>query len=381
MTHERCMTTADRAMHPRILLVDDERNLVEGLALQLRRRYRVTATSSPVEALELVRRERFAAVVSDLRMPLLDGVALLSQIRTIAPATARLLLTGQGDLESAAAAVNSASVHAVLLKPCPAASIAEAIQRALSTLRSVDGDAVVELGQRAALGSMAGAIGHEIGNLAAALGGSIAELQSQTEHGAPIAMEDMALLSMINERLSAHARNLRDLSKPRAFQLAHVDLAQILVRTIGLLQKSGILRVVPVLTEMSTVPAIALADAAALEGVLMNVLKNATEAVEARILDEVGRGLVPQATPIVARVITDKDVVGIDIQDAGNGIAPERLPRIFEPHRSTKGHRGSGLGLGIVRATLERQQGSIAIASTLGEGTTVSLRLPRVGAT
>lgn len=377
MTQEQITAADDITVHPRILLVDDERNVVDSLGLQLRRRYRVTTTSSPVEAVELVRREQFAAVVSDLRMPLLDGVGLLTQVRTLSPSTVRILLTGQGDLESAAAAVNSAGVHAVLLKPSTASSIAETIQRALSSVRSVDGDAVIELGQRAALGSMAGAIGHEIGNLAAALGGSIALLHQQTEHGEAIASEDVALLSMINNRLTDHARHLRDLSKPRPFEPTHVDVAQVLVETIGLMQKSGILRTVPVVTEISSVPPIALADRPALEGMIMNLLKNATEAVEARMIDALGRGALPKPSSIVGRVTTEKNFVALEIQDAGIGISAARLPRIFEPHRSSKGHRGSGLGLGIVKAAAERMRGTIAIASEVGVGTTVTIRLPR----
>jgi signal transduction histidine kinase len=65
----------------------------------------------------------------------------------------------------------------------------------------------------------------------------------------------------------------------------------------------------------------------------------------------------------------------VRLADEGHGIAPEVLPQIFQPFYTTK-HRGSGLGLSIVRSIVTSHGGTIDVQSKLGEGTIVELRLP-----
>jgi response regulator RpfG family c-di-GMP phosphodiesterase len=105
---------------PRILCVDDERNVLEGLTRALRAQFQVETAQGGVLALDLLRKdETFAVVVSDLRMPEMDGVTFLRNARQIAPDTVRVLLTGHGDMDSAMAAVNQGNIFRFLTKPCP----------------------------------------------------------------------------------------------------------------------------------------------------------------------------------------------------------------------------------------------------------------------
>lgn len=103
---------------PRILCVDDEPQLLQGLGLHLGRRYEVlTATSGPV-GLELLRADpRICVVMSDMRMPGMDGATFLREARALRPDATRLLLTGQADLESAVLAVNDGQLFRFLTKP------------------------------------------------------------------------------------------------------------------------------------------------------------------------------------------------------------------------------------------------------------------------
>jgi len=107
-------------------------------------------------------------------------------------------------------------------------------------------------------------------------------------------------------------------------------------------------------------------DAAAIHRCLLNLLSNAIDAVP----DE--GGVVAFAT----RYDADVHAVCIAVSDNGCGIDPELLPTIFDVFVSTKGSRGTGLGLAVVRKLLEEQGGRVAIASEPGEGTTVTLILP-----
>ncbi len=120
-------------MNPRVLCVDDERNVLEALERTLFDCFEVDTATSGAAALELLERERYAVIVSDMRMPQMNGAQLLSQARKRSPDTVRILLTGHTDVEAAIAAVNDAGIFRYLVKPCPPehliATIAESAEQ------------------------------------------------------------------------------------------------------------------------------------------------------------------------------------------------------------------------------------------------------------
>jgi response regulator RpfG family c-di-GMP phosphodiesterase len=122
-------------MATKILCVDDEPNVLEALERLLSDSFDVTITSDPHEALEILAKEPFAVVMSDMRMPHMSGADLLTRARNAAPQTVRILLTGQADLATAAAAVNEGAVFRFLVKPCPADALSAALGAALEQHR------------------------------------------------------------------------------------------------------------------------------------------------------------------------------------------------------------------------------------------------------
>lgn len=103
-----------------VLCVDDEPLVLEGLQLTLRQHFNVTVCTSGDAALEiLARRDDFAAVLSDLRMPGMSGHELLARARVLRPLVTRMLLTGHADLPGAMRAINDGFVFRFLNKPCP----------------------------------------------------------------------------------------------------------------------------------------------------------------------------------------------------------------------------------------------------------------------
>jgi len=107
---------------PRVLCVDDERLVLEGLRDVLSRRFEVRVAGGGGEALELLEHDRYgyAVVISDMRMPGMDGASFLSEARRVAPLAVRMLLTGHADTEAAARAVNDGQIFRFLVKPCDA---------------------------------------------------------------------------------------------------------------------------------------------------------------------------------------------------------------------------------------------------------------------
>src|ERR1700676_2848185 len=127
--------TSDGHRH-RILCVDDESQVLEGLSLQLGRRYEVLTALSGAEALEILQREDGVCVlISDMRMARMNGATFLARARAIAPNAARILLTGQTDLRSAIAAVNEAQGLRFLSKPCPPPELHAAVETAIEQYR------------------------------------------------------------------------------------------------------------------------------------------------------------------------------------------------------------------------------------------------------
>ncbi len=125
-------------MNDRVLFVDDEPNVLKAIERQLRREFSVFSSSSGRQALELIRKSRpFAVIVSDMRMPEMNGVQLLARVKEIAPETVRMMLTGNADQETAIQAVNEGNIFRFLNKPCPPDMLKGAVQAAVEQYRLV----------------------------------------------------------------------------------------------------------------------------------------------------------------------------------------------------------------------------------------------------
>lgn len=128
------MTTPLVAAKKRILFVDDEPSILAGLQNLLykdRRRWDMTFASSGEAALEKLHAQPFDVVVSDMRMPGMDGATLLNRVKDASPATARIMLSGHAEREAIVRALPA--LHQLLAKPCDAATLRATIERSLET--------------------------------------------------------------------------------------------------------------------------------------------------------------------------------------------------------------------------------------------------------
>ena len=125
-------------MTRRILCVDDEINILQAFERQFHRRFELFTAQGPERGLEqLSRNGPFAVVVSDLRMPSMDGIEFLRRVREKWPDTVRIMLTGQADLTASIAAVNQGNIFQFLTKPCPADMLGRALDAALEQHRLI----------------------------------------------------------------------------------------------------------------------------------------------------------------------------------------------------------------------------------------------------
>ena len=114
----------------KLLLVDDEPNVLRSIN-RLLRAYDVTALTSPEEALSVAREIEFDLVISDFRMPGMDGVSFLTKFMKIQPDSIRIILTGHADLESAQTAINEANVYRFINKPWNNIELTDAVSSGL----------------------------------------------------------------------------------------------------------------------------------------------------------------------------------------------------------------------------------------------------------
>lgn len=127
-----------------VLCVDDEPNVLEGLSLHLRRRYHVLTATTGAAGLEtLAKNPTIAVVMSDMRMPGMDGAQFLSNARKAAPDVVRMLLTGQADMKSAIAAVNDGQIFRFLTKPCPPPLLLASFESAVEQHRLITAERVL----------------------------------------------------------------------------------------------------------------------------------------------------------------------------------------------------------------------------------------------
>ena len=133
-------------MTERILLVDDEPLILSGYRRGLGKQFSIDTATSGAEALELFDRtgdNPYAVVVSDMRMPEMDGVELLKRLTVSHPQAIRIMLTGNSDQQTTMDAVNQGHVFKFLTKPCSASALREALDEALVQYRTErDRDAI-----------------------------------------------------------------------------------------------------------------------------------------------------------------------------------------------------------------------------------------------
>ena len=233
-------------------------------------------------------------------------------------------------------------------------------------------EALVQSEKLASLGTLSASIAHEINNpLAGIL--TFARLMTRTlevgevdDAARATCLKNLGLIQRETERCTRIVRSLLDFARARPLELRPVDAVAALEEAVSLTQHKLQLQQV-VVTRTSDGPAVVNGDFGQLRQVFVNLILNACDA-----MPEGG------ALSVTSRKIDEGRAIEISVADTGTGIAPENLSRIFDPFFTTK-PMGTGLGLSVVYGVVEKHGGSMKAQSRLGEGTTMTVRLPLAG--
>lgn len=215
------------------------------------------------------------------------------------------------------------------------------------------------------LGQMAAGLAHEIRNPLGSIQG-VAELLGDDAPAGSKKRELFDILRKESKRLSTVVDDFLTFARPRPLTLAPVDVGAVVERSVAQMQIDASARSIAISTRLDTQLPRVQGDAEQLHQVFLNLLLNAIAASP-------DHGRIEVSGVRVAR--DSHPAVAITVQDWGAGIAPDALPRVFDPFFTTR-ENGTGLGLSISYAIVTDHGGSIEIDSTPGHGCAVCVTLP-----
>jgi len=218
----------------------------------------------------------------------------------------------------------------------------------------------------AAVGKMAAMITHEVRNPLSSIGLNT-ELIEEELLEVPNAEEARGLCRSIHrevDRLTAITEEYLAFARLPKPKVAQEPVNSMVGALASFVREDLAGKQVKLTTELAADDPLGLVDAGQIRQCLINLVRNASEAVAAK-----GGGTV------TLRTRRDGDRVAIEVEDDGIGIAPDVLPRLFDPFFSTK-DSGSGLGLALTQQIVRDHGGDLDVTSTVGKGTTFTLRVP-----
>jgi signal transduction histidine kinase len=388
---------------PRVLVVDDEETVLTSLQglLELEK-YQVVATTSGTEALALAAVEHFDVVLTDMHLDDIDGLDLLRELRRISPDSTPIVLTGYASLDSAVKALREGA-YDYLVKPCEVLELrltvsrgiersrmsvqlrrrVEELEQANETIRALN----LELEQRVELATaelreqisardeFTATVSHDLKSPLTFIKG-MANLRRRratpTDETKPL-IDALEQIESSAGRMAQQLDELVDASRlqagrPLELRLEPTDLIGLARQVITEHQHTTDRHVLQLSTGISHL--VGVWDGIRLGRVLDNLLGNAVK-------------YSPRGGAIDVRVAVEDEPARcavVKVSDRGEGIPEADLPHVFEKFRrgtNVEGRiPGTGIGLSGARRILEQHGGTIGIDSAVGQGTTVTVRLP-----
>ena len=219
----------------------------------------------------------------------------------------------------------------------------------------------------AATGETVAYLSHHIKNILQGLrgGADVVEMALKSAN-TETAQKGWGIVGRNLDRIYNLTMNMLAFSKQREPHLEEVDLNALIQDALDLIEPQARQAQVEIAQDLAENLPLLFIDTDGFHQVLLNILSNALDAVA----QDKGRiDLSSQFVPATNRVL-------VRVKDNGCGIDPAELPHVFEAFRSSKGHRGTGLGLAVAQKIIAEHNGHIEVESSLGRGTTFTVSLP-----
>ncbi|KMY66609.1 hypothetical protein AAU61_15910 [Desulfocarbo indianensis] len=377
------MTQAPDPRFNRLLLVDDEPGIRKMMSLDLSSDgYQVFTAEDGTKGLEVFDREKPCLVLTDLKMPGIDGIEVLRRIKEKSPETEVIVITGHGDMDLA---IRSLQLDAsdFITKPVNPRALQVALERAQKRLalkaelraytreleqRVADATEKVVASERlAAVGQTVSSLVHSIKNMLSGLkGGAYLIKEGRSQQSEKMMDHGMEMLQRNLRRVQNLVYDLLTLAKPRQPKLEEVPTAELMREAVDLLAPLAQDKEVELSLEVPKEAQSVHADRKAILDSLINLICNAVDAAATRSGGWVKVGL-----------INGREEVAFEVEDNGPGLDEEAESRIFEGFYSSKGAAGTGLGLMVTQKIAREHGGRVDYDNRPGQGVTFWLVLPK----
>ena len=218
-----------------------------------------------------------------------------------------------------------------------------------------------------AMGETVATISHSVKNILQGLRGGADAVELALRRGdLEMAREGWPIVARNLDRISWLVMNMLAYAKDRPLEIEESDIGAVVVEACELMKSTADRRGVQLLTHVDQSLPPAPVDANAVHQVLLNLLANAVEAAP----DRSGR------VTVRCEFDAPRGVFRIDVSDNGAGVPIEQQSRLFEAFASTKGQRGTGLGLAVARALVERHGGTLTFEAVAPHGTQMRAEFP-----
>ncbi|MFZ5572233.1 MAG: sensor histidine kinase [Thermodesulfobacteriota bacterium] len=369
-----------------VLLVDDEEGVRRVLGIALTDQgYIVSTASNSTEAIQFFKQVHHQIVITDIKMPGKDGIALLREIKDEKPDTEVIMITGHGDLDLA---VKSLKFEATdyITKPIHEDALEIALKRALEriTIRRQLQDytekleqlveekskQLIEAERLAAIGQTVAGLSHAIKNIAGGLRGGAFLLEKAMEQAPnPYLLQGWRMVSGNVEKIVKLSMDLLNYAKTGNIHYEQCNPNQPVKEVVELVspraQSAGIMLRMELNDEIEPVDL----DPEGIHQALLNLVNNALDACEAL------EAATEKKVTIRCRTVAGW-AVEYQVEDNGVGMTPETRQQIFQYFFSTKGAKGNGIGLMMTKNIIDKHLGQISVTSEPGKGSLFAIRLP-----
>ena len=380
-----------------ILLVDDEEGICKILSIALQDNgYEVFTACNAEDAMDIFSQKKPPIVLTDIKMPGMDGIELLRRIKRENPETEVIMITGHGDMNLAIKSLKNEATDFVT-KPINDDVLEIALKRAkerilmrkqlreytenLERLVEEKTRRLLDAERMAAMGETLSGLAHAIKNIAGSLKGGVFVLDKGLElDNREYLTEGWRMVKGNVDKIRNLSMDLLNYGKSAEIRLQICDPNQPLQEVFKLLASEA--KEYGILMEAKLDPNLEpfLFDPDGIYRCLLTIVSNALDSFKSASL------MTEKGDPI-ERVEQEKRVViesrkingwGVEyrISDNGAGMTEKVQEKIFQSFFTTKGTEGTGIGLMMAKKIISQHHGSIDVNSKLGKGTTFIIRLP-----
>lgn len=380
----------------RVLFVDDEINILTALKRACRQEPYVSFFATGGQAaLDILKTQPVHVVVTDMNMPDMPGEELLNRVKQKYPDIVRLILSGQSDSHSLLKAINTGHIYRYIVKPWDKKELKIIVKQALefaliqeekrNLMEQIENQnsmleqkveersrQLLKIRGHAEIGKYSSQLVHNLKNPLNTIIGALDLTEMLVSTNEKVCSKELGKVNNLAKKgaeqlyqiidgILKHARTAKH------FELTPVSVNQIIKEEMAFFDIQPFFKI-EVHHELHLAPDLppVMGNAIQIKQILDNIIGNAIDAMADS-----------ERKQLTIRTTSNNSYISIEIEDTGEGIAPEDLGKIFNSDFTTKPvDKGTGLGLASVKTMVDAYQGWVDVRSEKGGGTTFTIHLP-----